>query len=186
MAVMTHSAPASILGSEFDEFLFAPIGKDRNELLLSVLSALARMDVDPWQEASELARLPREAAIQRRSDLPAAKRDIVQNAIDLAHVMGIKSPRIAILAAVEMVNPKLRSTIDAAALCKMADRGEISGGLLDGPLAFDNAVSPAAAREKVSFRPSPARPTSSLCPISRQAICRRSSLPSLAGPMTPA
>jgi phosphotransacetylase/acyl dehydratase len=76
------------------------------------------------------------------------KRDIVQNAIDLARVMGIETPRVAILAAVEMVNPKLRSTLDAAALCKMADRGQISGGVLDGPLAFDNAVSLAAAREK--------------------------------------
>jgi phosphotransacetylase len=76
------------------------------------------------------------------------KRDIVQNAIDLAHVMGIAEPRVAILAAVETVNPAMRSTIDAAALCKMAERGQITGGLVDGPLAFDNAVSPEAAREK--------------------------------------
>jgi len=76
------------------------------------------------------------------------KRDIVQNAIDLAHVMGITMPRVAILSAVETINPKLRSTLDAASLCKMADRGQITGGLVDGPLAFDNAVSMAAAREK--------------------------------------
>ncbi|SDS51469.1 phosphate butyryltransferase [Bradyrhizobium canariense] len=76
------------------------------------------------------------------------KRDIVQNAIDLAHVMGIETPRVALLSAVETVDPKLRSTLDAAALCKMADRGQITGGLVDGPLAFDNAVSPAAAAEK--------------------------------------
>ncbi len=78
------------------------------------------------------------------------KRDIVQNAIDLAHIMGIETPRVAILSAVETVEPKLRSTLDAAALCKMADRGQITGGVLDGPLAFDNAVyvSPAAAAEK--------------------------------------
>ena len=76
------------------------------------------------------------------------KRDIVQNAIDLAHVMGIELPKVAILAAVETVNPSMRSTLDAAALCKMADRGQITGGLLDGPLAFDNAVSPQAAKQK--------------------------------------
>lgn len=76
------------------------------------------------------------------------KRDIIQNAIDLAHVMGIDVPRVALLSAVETVNPKMQSTIDAAALCKMADRGQIVGGLLDGPLAFDNAISPAAAQEK--------------------------------------
>jgi phosphotransacetylase len=76
------------------------------------------------------------------------KRDIVQNAIDLAHVMEIATPRVAILSAVETVNPKLQSTIDAAALCKMADRRQITGGVLDGPLAFDNAISVAAAEEK--------------------------------------
>jgi phosphotransacetylase/acyl dehydratase len=76
------------------------------------------------------------------------KRDIVQNAIDLAHVMGIMTPNVAILAAVETVNPAMRSTVDAAALCKMADRGQITGGLVEGPLAFDNAVSADAAREK--------------------------------------
>jgi phosphotransacetylase len=78
----------------------------------------------------------------------ADKAGIVQNAIDLAHVMGIAQPRVAILAAVEVVNDRMRSTIDAAALCKMADRGQITGGLLDGPLAFDNAVNEAAAAEK--------------------------------------
>ena len=76
------------------------------------------------------------------------KRDIVQNAIDLAQAMGIARPRVAILSAVETVNPKLRSTLDAAALCKMADRGQITGADVDGPLAFDNAVSVEAAREK--------------------------------------
>lgn len=76
------------------------------------------------------------------------KRDIVQNAIDLAHVLGLACPRVAILSAVETVTSKLPSTLDAAALCKMADRGQITGGVLDGPLAFDNAISPEAAREK--------------------------------------
>ena len=76
------------------------------------------------------------------------KRDIAQNAIDLAIALGIVTPRVAILSAVETVSPDIRSTIDAAALCKMADRGQIKGGVLDGPLAFDNAVSTEAARTK--------------------------------------
>ncbi|MGA9394919.1 MAG: bifunctional enoyl-CoA hydratase/phosphate acetyltransferase [Azonexus sp.] len=76
------------------------------------------------------------------------KADIVQNAIDLAHIIGIPEPKVAILSAVETVNPKIQSTLDAAALCKMADRGQIKGGILDGPLAFDNAVSIVAAKTK--------------------------------------
>ena len=88
-----------------------------------------------------------DAAINVTPDLEA-KADIVQNAIDLAHVLGLAMPRVAIVSAVETVTPKLPSTIDAAALCKMADRGQITGGMVDGPLALDNAVSPEAAREK--------------------------------------
>jgi phosphate acetyltransferase len=76
------------------------------------------------------------------------KVDIIQNAIDFAHLIGLAEPKVAILSAVETVNSKIRSTLDAAALCKMADRGQITGGLLDGPLAFDNAVSVDAARTK--------------------------------------
>lgn len=76
------------------------------------------------------------------------KRDIVQNAIDLAHTLRIAEPRVAILSAVETVNSKMLSTIDAAALCKMADRGQITGAQIDGPLAFDDALNPEAAREK--------------------------------------
>ena len=73
---------------------------------------------------------------------------IIQNAIDFAHIIGIAQPKVAILSAIEIVNPKIQSTLDAAALCKMADRGQITGGLLDGPLAFDNAVSIEAAKTK--------------------------------------
>ena len=76
------------------------------------------------------------------------KADILRNAIDLAHVIGVAEPRVAILAAVETVNSKMQTTLDAAALCKMADRGQITGALLDGPLAFDNAISESAAKEK--------------------------------------
>ncbi|WP_242481270.1 bifunctional enoyl-CoA hydratase/phosphate acetyltransferase [Rubrivivax gelatinosus] len=73
---------------------------------------------------------------------------IVQNAIDLAHALGITTPKVAILSAIETVNPKIPSTLEAAVLCKMADRGQITGGVLDGPLAFDNAISAEAARTK--------------------------------------
>lgn len=76
------------------------------------------------------------------------KRDIVQNSIELAHALGIAAPHVAILSAVETVTEKIKSTLDAAALCKMADRHQITGGVLDGPLAFDNAVSAEAARTK--------------------------------------
>ena len=76
------------------------------------------------------------------------KADIIQNAIDFSHIMGVAQPRVAILSAVETINPAIPSTLDAAALCKMADRGQIRGGVLDGPLAFDNAISSEAARIK--------------------------------------
>jgi phosphate acetyltransferase len=88
-----------------------------------------------------------DAAINITPDLDA-KRDIIRNAIDLAHALGIPSPKVAILAAVETVSAKMQSTLDAAALCKMADRQQIVGGVLDGPLAFDNAISIEAARSK--------------------------------------
>ena len=78
---------------------------------------------------------------------------IAQNAIDLARVLGIAEPKVAILSAVETVNPKIQSTLDAAALCKMAERGQITGGVLDGPLAFDNAISEEAARTKKIVSP---------------------------------
>jgi phosphate acetyltransferase len=88
-----------------------------------------------------------DAAINIEPDLEC-KADIVRNAIDLALVLGIPEPKVAILAAVETVTPKMRATLDAAALCKMADRGQITGGVLDGPLAFDNAISLVAAKTK--------------------------------------
>jgi phosphate acetyltransferase len=88
-----------------------------------------------------------DAAINIFPDLDA-KRDIVQNAIDLFTEVGLGTPRVAILSAVETVTAKIPSTIDAAALCKMAERGQITGGILDGPLAFDNAINPEAAQIK--------------------------------------
>ncbi len=88
-----------------------------------------------------------DAAINIEPNL-ACKADIVRNAIELHHALGLGEPRVAILSAVEQVTAKLPSTIDAAALCKMADRGQIAGGILDGPLALDNAISVDAARMK--------------------------------------
>ncbi|MEI2385215.1 bifunctional enoyl-CoA hydratase/phosphate acetyltransferase [Breoghania sp. JC706] len=76
------------------------------------------------------------------------KAHIIQNAVGLANVLGVETPRVAILSAVETVNPKIQSTVDAASLCKMADRGQIRGAIVDGPLAFDNAISAEAARTK--------------------------------------
>jgi phosphate acetyltransferase len=88
-----------------------------------------------------------DAAINIEPDV-LVKADITQNAIVLAHALGIAEPKVAILSAVETVTPKLRSSMDAAALSKMADRGQITGGIVDGPLAFDNAISMAATRTK--------------------------------------
>jgi phosphate acetyltransferase len=101
------------------------------------------MDVPTYAETLFIT----DAAINIFPDLDA-KRDIVQNAIDLYTQVGLGTPRVALLSAVETVTHKIPSTIDAAALCKMAERGQITGGILDGPLAFDNAVDPEAAKIK--------------------------------------
>ncbi len=107
------------------------------------MSHIYALDVPTYPKALLIT----DAAINIYPDL-AAKRDIAQNAIDLALALGIHAPKVAILSAVETVNPRIASTLDAAALCKMADRGQITGGVLDGPLAFDNAISPSAAAAK--------------------------------------
>jgi phosphate acetyltransferase len=101
------------------------------------------MDVPTYPETLFVT----DAAINISPDLDA-KRDIIQNAVDLFTQVGLGTPRVAILSAVETVTAKIPSTIDAAALCKMADRGQITDAILDGPLAFDNAISPEAAKIK--------------------------------------
>jgi phosphotransacetylase/acyl dehydratase len=126
-----------------DELLHAVLADGSGLRTKRALSHVYLMDVPAYPRPLLLT----DAAVNIAPDLDR-KRDIVQNAIDLAHVMGIATPRVALLSAVETVNPKLRSTLDAAALCKMADRGQITGAVVDGPLAFDNAVSPAAAATK--------------------------------------
>jgi phosphate acetyltransferase len=106
------------------------------------------MDVPTYPETLFVT----DAAINIAPDLDA-KRDIIQNVVDLFTQVGLGTPRVAILSAVETVTAKIPSTIDAAALCKMADRGQISNAILDGPLAFDNAISPEAARIKAIQSP---------------------------------
>ena len=107
------------------------------------LSHVFRFDVPMYSKAL----LVSDAALNIRPTL-LEKVDIIQNAIDFSAILGVNNPKVAILAAIEMVNPDMPSTIDAAALCKMAERGQIKGGLLDGPLAFDNAISVHAAHIK--------------------------------------
>jgi phosphate butyryltransferase len=109
----------------------------------STISHVYLMDVPGYPRLL----LVTDAAINITPNL-ATKAGIIQNAINLAHVIGIATPRVAILAAVETINPRMQATLDAAALCKMADRRQITGGLPDGPLAFDNAVNEAAAKDK--------------------------------------
>ena len=107
------------------------------------MSHLFRFEVPTYHKPLLLT----DAALNIRPTLED-KADIVRNAIQFARILGLALPKVAILSAVETVNPNIASTLDAAALCKMADRGQISGGLLDGPLAFDNAISLHAAQIK--------------------------------------
>jgi phosphate butyryltransferase len=142
--VRRGGAQALMKGSlHSDELLHAVLDKDAGLRTGRRLSHVYLIDAPGYPRPLLLT----DAVVNIAPDLEA-KRDIIQNAVDLAHVLGVSMPRVAILAAVEMVNPGMPSTLDAAALCKMADRGQITGALVDGPLAFDNAISPAAAVEK--------------------------------------
>jgi phosphotransacetylase len=126
-----------------DELLSAVVSRDKGLRTGRRISHAFLMDVPTYHKVLVVT----DAAINIAPVLED-KVDIVQNAIDLAIALGVKTPKVAILAAVETVNSKMPATLDAAALCKMADRGQIRGGLLDGPLAFDNAISKDAARTK--------------------------------------
>jgi phosphate acetyltransferase len=126
-----------------DELMHAVASREHGLRTARRISHVFIMDVPTYAETIFIT----DAAINIFPDLDA-KRDIVQNAIDLFTQVGLGPPRVGILSAVETVTSKIPSTIDAAALCKMADRGQITGGILDGPLAFDNAVDPEAARIK--------------------------------------
>lgn len=126
-----------------DELMDAVVSREKGLRTERRISHVFVLDVPHYPKPLFIT----DAAINIFPDLDT-KRDIVQNAIDLAHALGVARPKVAILSAVETVYPKIPSTIDAAALCKMWDRGQITGGELDGPLAFDNAVSKAAAEAK--------------------------------------
>jgi phosphate acetyltransferase len=126
-----------------DELLAAVVARDTGLRTGRRISHVFIMDVPTYHKVLIVT----DAAINIAPTLED-KADICQNAIDLAVSLGVATPKVAILAAVETVNSKMPATIDAAALCKMADRGQIKDGLLDGPLAFDNAISKEAARIK--------------------------------------
>ena len=126
-----------------DELLGAVVARDSGLRTGRRISHVFIMDVPTYHKVLIVT----DAAINIAPTLED-KVDICQNAIDLAMSLGLKQPKVAILAAVETVNSKMPPTLDAAALCKMADRGQIKGALLDGPLAFDNAINKDAARTK--------------------------------------
>lgn len=131
-----------------DELMGAVVNRHRGLRTERRISHVYAMDVPSYPRPLLIS----DAAINISPTL-AQKRDICQNAIELGHALGVEQPRVAILSATESVNPEIPSTLDAAALCKMADRGQIFGGLLDGPLAFDNAISESAARTKRIISP---------------------------------
>lgn len=126
-----------------DELMAPAIDRERGLRTERRMSHVFALDVPSYPKLLFVT----DAAINIFPDLET-KRDIVQNAIDLAQALGISRPKVALLSAVETVYPKIPSTIEAAALCKMLDRGQITGGLLDGPLAIDNAISREAAEAK--------------------------------------
>ncbi|WP_085884348.1 bifunctional enoyl-CoA hydratase/phosphate acetyltransferase [Oceanibacterium hippocampi] len=126
-----------------DEFMSAVVAKERGIRTERRMSHIYGLDVPHYPKPLFIT----DAAINIYPTLDD-KRDIVQNAIDLVHALGIAVPKVALLSAVETVTAKITSTVEAAALCKMADRGQITGALIDGPLAFDNAISKSAAETK--------------------------------------
>ncbi len=126
-----------------DELLGAVVARETGLRTARRISHVFIMDVPTYHKVLIVT----DAAINIAPTLED-KADICQNAIDLAMSLGLRKPKVAILAAVETVNSKMQATLDAAALCKMADRGQIKGGVLDGPLAFDNAISAEAAAIK--------------------------------------
>ena len=142
--VRDEKAEALMKGSLHTDELMAEVVKGGTGLRTARrVSHVFYMDIPSYPKPLLIT----DAAVNIEPDLEA-KVDIVQNAIDVALALGIAEPKVAILGAVETVNPKMRATLDAAALCKMAERGQIRGGVIDGPLALDNAVSYVAARSK--------------------------------------
>lgn len=126
-----------------DELMGAVVHKTKGLRTERRMSHIFALDVPTYHKPLFIT----DSAINIAPDLNT-KRDIVQNSIELLHTLGMPEPKVAILSAVETVNSEMVSTVDAAALCKMAERGQITGGILDGPLAFDNAISKSAAALK--------------------------------------
>jgi len=126
-----------------DELMAAIVARDRGLLTSRRLSHVSVMDIPSYHKTLIVT----DGAINIAPTLEE-KAEICQNAIDLAISMGVERPKVAILAAVERVSSNVPATVDAAALCKMVDSGQITGGILDGPLAFDNAISKQAARTR--------------------------------------
>ena len=145
VALVREGAAAALMKGSLhtDELMTAVVAKEGGLRTARRVSHVFVMDVPTYPKLLLIT----DAAVNILPSLED-KADIVSNAIELAQALGIATPKVAILSAVETVTAKLPSTIEAAALCKMADRGQISGGLLDGPLAFDNAISQEAARTK--------------------------------------
>jgi phosphotransacetylase len=142
--VRAGEAQALMKGSlHTDELMHEVVSKDSGLRTERRISHAFIMDVPTYPKPLVVT----DCAINILPDL-ATKMDIVQNAIDMMRALGVALPKVAILSAIETVTPRIPSTIDAAALCKMADRGQITGGLLDGPLAFDVALSKEAAKVK--------------------------------------
>ena len=147
--VRAGKAEALMKGSlHTDELMAEVVKKDTGLRTARRISHVFVMDVPSHPDALMIS----DAAVNIAPTLED-KVDIVQNAIDLARALGAPEVRVAILSAMETVNPKVPSTVEAAALCKMADRGQITGGILDGPLALDNAISPEAAEIKKIVSP---------------------------------
>ena len=142
-----------------DEMMQAIIDKDKGLRTDRRMSHVFALEIPTYNKLLLIT----DAAINIAPSL-MEKKDIVQNAINLALAIGIKKPKVAILSAIEIVTDKIPSTIDAAALCKMADRNQITDGILDGPLAFDNAISLAAAKIKEIESPVAGEPDILLVP----------------------
>jgi len=163
-----------------DELLAAVVARETGLRTGRRISHVFIMDVPTYHKVLIVT----DAAINIAPTLED-KVDICQNAIDLATSLGLAEPKVAILAAVETVNSKMPATLDAAALCKMAERGQITNGLLDGPLAFDNAISKQAAQTKGIRSEVAAIPTFSSRRISRRATSWPSCLASSPMPTAP-
>lgn len=158
-----------------DEVMSAVVARDTGIRTERRISHCFVMDVPGYADGLIIT----DAAVNIAPDLEA-KVDIVQNAIDLASALGAEA-RVAILSAMETINPKVPSTIDAAVLCKMADRGQITGGILDGPLALDNAINAEAARIKKITSPVAGRATILVVPDLEAGNMLAKSLSFLAG-----